>query len=144
MTNLGMDGSGTWYASTDAVQLPNGRTVVAWVKNLQVRFAILDSSYDPVVWYTELNNPIAPTGNCYVSVAADQASRAILTWTDYSWDFRPNLYYALVDSSGTVLTPPVIFCTSEATYLETSSDGYGNTSYTVLRQIYLPLVLRNR
>lgn len=129
MTNLGMDGSGTWYASTDVVQLPNGRIVVVWVKDLQVRFAVLDSNWNKVVWYTQLDNPIAPTGNCYVSVAADQANRAILTWMDYSWDNRRNLYYALVDSNGSVLTPPILFRTSQA-YIETSYEGYGNTSYS--------------
>lgn len=129
MTNLGIDGSGTWYASTDVVQLPNGRIVVGWVKDLQVRFAVLDSNWNTVVWYTQLDNPIAPTGNCYVSVSADQANRAILTWMDYSWDNQRNLYYALVDSNGSVLTPPMLFRTSQA-YIETSYEGYGNTSYS--------------
>jgi len=135
MTNLGMDGSGTWYDSTDVVQLPNGRIVVAWVKNLRVRFAILDSAYNPVVWYMELTNPSAPTGDCDISVTADSANHAILTWMDSDWSYRRNLYYALVDGNGNVLTPPMIFRTAGISpwgsqYIETSFEGYGNTSYS--------------
>jgi hypothetical protein len=135
MTNLGMDGSGVWYDSTDVVQLPNGRIVVAWVKNLRVRFAILDSAYNPIVWYRELPNPSAPTGDLDISVTADSANHAILTWMDSDWSYRRNLYYALVDSNGNVLTPPMIFRTAGISpwggqYIETSFEGYGNTSYS--------------
>jgi len=135
MTNLGMDGSGTWYDSTDVVQLPNGRIVVAWVKNLRVRFAILDSAYNPVVWYIELTNPSARTGDRDISVTADSANHAILTWMDSDWSYRRNLYYALVDGNGNVLTPPMIFRTAGISpwgsqYIETSFEGYGNTSYS--------------
>jgi hypothetical protein len=135
MTNLGRDGSGTWYDSTDVVQLPNGRIVVAWVKNLRVRFAILDSAYNPVVWYTELTNPSAPTGDRDISVTADSANHAILTWMDAGWSYHSNLYYALVDGNGNVLTPPMIFRTAGipprgSQYIQTSYEGYGNTSYS--------------
>lgn len=121
----------------DAVQLSNGRILLAWTvwsgPNPQVAFAILDgTAYNVVAGPTTLTNPAAATGDGYVSVTADAAGHAVLTWMDFSRDYRRNLYYALVDSNGNVLTPPMIFRTSQAasSYIETSFEGYGNTSYS--------------
>jgi hypothetical protein len=93
---------------------------------------VLDTSYNRIAGPTTLNNPSATTGDGYVSVTADAAGHAILTWMDYDWSYRRNLYYALVDGNGNVLTPPMIFRTSQATspYIFTSYEGYGNTSYS--------------
>ena len=126
-TNLST-GYGGWLP--DAVQLSNGKIVVAWSGSM--RFAVLDSAYNRIAGPTTLSNPAAVTGDAYISVAADDAGHAILTWMDYDWSYRRNLYYALVDSSGNTITPPMIFRTSQATdpYIETSYIGYGNTSYS--------------
>lgn len=119
----------------DAVQLSTGRILLAWFvwtdSAPQIAFAVLDTNYNVVAGPTTLSNPAAPTGDANVSVAADAAGHAILTWMDYDWSSRRNLYYALVDSNGNVLTPPMIFRTSQAysPYIDTSYEGYGNTSY---------------
>lgn len=119
----------------DAVQLSTGRILLAWFvwtnSAPQIAFAVLDTNYNVVAGPTTLSNPAAPTGDANVSVAADAAGHAILTWMDYGWSSRRNLYYALVDSNGNVLTPPMIFRTSQAysPYIDTSYEGYGNTSY---------------
>lgn len=123
----------------DAVQLSSGNIVVAWSgwandKNT-IMFAVLnETTYDVMAGPTMLNNPAAPTGDAYVSVAADAADRAILTWMDYEWSYRRNLYYALVNRSGSILTPPTIFRTSQAAspYIASSYEGYGNTSYSLV------------
>ena len=119
------------------MQLANGSVLLAWTNwgadLYEINFAVLDGgAYNVVAGPTALSNPAAVTGNDYVSVAADGAGRGILTWMDADWDYRRNLYYALVDSSGAVLTDPMIFRTSQATHpnIETSSEGYGNTSWT--------------
>ena len=54
--------------------------------------------------------------------------------SDALWSYRTNLYYALVDSNGNVLTDPVSFRTSQATSprIDTSYEGYGNTSYSLI------------
>lgn len=121
----------------DAVRLSNGRILLAWTvwgdPNPQMAFAILDgTTYNVVAGPTTLTNPAAATGDGYVSVTADAAGHAVLTWMDYFWDNRRNLYYALVDGNGNVLTPPMIFRTSQAAspYIQTSFEGYGNTSYS--------------
>jgi len=135
-TNLVGDGTIQDDWGPDAVQLSNGKTVVAWAggsyPNYRIRFARLDASYNRIAGPTTLTNPAAVLGEGYVSVAPDAAGHAILTWLDYDYSYRPNLYYALVDGNSNVLTPPTIFRTSQATspYIETSFEGYGNTSYS--------------
>ena len=136
MTNLSGDGATVWNWKSDATQLSDGKTIVAWSTDSgsidrQIRFAVLDNSYNRIGGITTLNNPAATAGNNYVSIAPDASGHAILTWMDGDWNSRRNLYYALVDGSGTVLTPPMIFRTSQATnpYIFTSYEGYGNTSY---------------
>lgn len=116
----------------DAVQMTNGNVLLAWSDyDETINFALLDgSTYDVVAGPTALNNPASPTGDDYVSVAADGAGHGVLTWSDYDYNYRRNLYYALIDGDGTVLTEPMIFYTSQATepYLSVNYGGYGNTS----------------
>ena len=124
-TSTGADG---W--DPDAVQLSSGNTIVAWSGS--TRFVVLDGAYNLIAGPTTLSNPAAVTGDAYVSVAADSAGHAILTWVDSDSSYRRNLYYALVDGNGNILTDPMIFCTSQATEpgILTNYYGYGNTSYS--------------
>jgi len=128
---------GEYGYGPDAVQLSDGNIVVAWERWAAdkdvMQFVVLNgATYNVAAGPITLNNPAAPTGDAYVSVAADSAGHAILTWTDYDWSYRRNLYYALVDGNGTVLTPPMIFRTSQAEspYIMTSYEDYDNTSYS--------------
>jgi len=123
----------------DVTQFSNGAILLAWASwgtdLSEIAFAVLDgTTYNVVAGPTTLSNPAAVMGDAYVSVTADSAGHAILTWMDSDWSYRPNLYYALIDSNGNVLTDPVIFRTSQATnpYIETSYEGYGNTSYSLI------------
>ncbi|MEA3310474.1 MAG: hypothetical protein U9Q70_13330, partial [Chloroflexota bacterium] len=123
----------------DVTQLSNGTILLAWTSwgtgLYEIAFAVLDgATYNMVAGPTTLSNPASVTGDNYVSVTADNAGHAILTWIDSDRSYHPNLYYALVDSSGSVLTDPMIFHTSQATnpYIETSYEGYGNTSYSLI------------
>jgi hypothetical protein len=150
--NLIEDGSDQWDWGPDAVQLSDGKIIIAWSGGdypaHKTRFAVLDASYRRVVAPTDLTHPAAYGGSGYVSIAADNDGHGILTWMDYDSSYRSNLYYALVDGSGRTLTPPMIFRTSQAVAprVETSFTGDGNTSYTRLplpsARGYLPLLLR--
>ena len=133
----GETATGGYGYKPDAVQLANGSVLLAWTSwgaDLnEISFAVLDgANYNVVAGPTALSNPAAVTGNNYVSVTADRAGRGILTWMDSNSSYRRNLYYALVGGNGTILTDPMIFRTSQATdpYIETSFEGYGNTSWT--------------
>jgi hypothetical protein len=125
--------TGGWGYRPDAVQLSDGSIVVAWEGTIE--FVIIDgTTYDKTYGPSWLSNPAAITGDAYVSVAADEAGHAIVTWMDSDWSYRQNLYYALLDGSGNVLTDPMVFRTSQAPTprIESSYSGYGNTSYSLI------------
>lgn len=138
-TIKGETGLGTYGWYLDVVELSNGRVLLAWsmmdwvAGRPKIHFTLLGgSAYDVIAGPTTLQNSAALTGDGAVSVTADGDGHAILTWMDYHYAYRPNLYYALVDGEGTVLTDPMIFRTSQATepHISTSYTGYGNTSYS--------------
>jgi hypothetical protein len=135
-TNLGQKGYGLV-----ARQLSDGRTILAWHTEASpytgIQFAILDSAYNLLSGPTALDNPAAPPNNAgwigsSLSVASDSNGHAILTWGDTDIRNRPNLYYALVDGAGSILTPPMIFRSSQASspYIGAGSQGQGNTTYS--------------
>jgi len=114
-----------------ARHLSDGKVIIAWEEREwpgnQVRFALLDSPLNRTAGSMVLHNPAAVMVNTAISLAADDASRAFLTWTD-SHACR-HLYYAIVDSSGNVLTPPIIFrSTGNDSAIGSSCCGCGNTS----------------
>jgi hypothetical protein len=91
-------------SSPDAVQVPSGETVVAWIGDGRVRLAVLDASYILAVGPLTLHDPGDGSDDA-LSVTADGAGHAVITWRQAG----VNLYYAVVDAGGNVLTPPVIF-----------------------------------
>lgn len=140
MSNLSADGYNTYDYLPDAVELSDGRIVIAWTGEQwtgatwrdEIRFALLDSAFNRIAGPTTLPNPVAITGSTYVSVSADNGGRAILTWMDSDYNNRRNLYYALVQSNGNILTPATIFKSSQSSqpYMFSSFEGDGNTSYS--------------
>jgi len=142
-TDLSVDETVVEWNNWDAVQLSDGKILAVWEAwgcfpgewVPRIRFALLDTSYNRMGTPACLGKAeAAVTGDVGVSVAADDAGHAILTWMDSDYDYRRNLYYALVDGSGSVLTDPMIFRTAGPTdwarSIETSFEGYGNTSYS--------------
>jgi hypothetical protein len=123
---------GWWGHAPHAVELSNGDIVLAWEG--YVGFVIIDGDTYAVKHGVEyLNNAAAERSEGNLSLAADQVGHAIFTWTDTGSSYHPNLYYALVDGEGEVLTGPMIFRTGQgiAPYIMTSYAGYGNASYTL-------------
>jgi len=138
VTNLSMDNTVIGWGNYDAVQLSNGKILAVWEAwgcypgewVPRIQFALLDTSYNRIGTPVCLKAEAAVNGDAYVSVAADNAGHAVLTWSD--WDNNLNLYYALVDGNGNVLTAPMNFLTSQSlsSFIFTSYEGYGNTSYS--------------
>ena len=136
-TNLTNDGRAR--SSSDAVLLSDGTTAIAWAnydgsypgKN-QLAFAILDGSYNQLHGPTSLNNPVAPKGNDAISITADGQAHAILTWSGPDGS-RTELYYALVNSSGSVITQPMTFLTARNPQIgfQVNWLGYGNAPYDI-------------
>ncbi|MDZ7379331.1 MAG: DUF11 domain-containing protein, partial [candidate division KSB1 bacterium] len=127
------------WRNFDAVQFSNGRILAAWEAwgcfpgewAPRLRLAVLDESFNRVAGPTCLNNTALTNGDSQASLTADAQGRAVVTWMATDRRYQGSLYYALVDGDGAVITPPMIFRASQATspYIETSFEGYGNTSY---------------
>lgn len=119
-----------WYYA-DAAQASNGNIIIGWNSwdgNAHIRYAVLDSSFQTIHAPTILNNPAATVGDEAVSITVDSDDHVILTWHDYLFAQRRNLFYAMLDNTGTVMTPsmPIVYSN---TYLETSFEGQGNTKH---------------
>jgi len=124
-----------------AVQSSSGPVVLAWTNSdsdggngfVTIDNGSLVVSSGP----TELAHP-ADRWTGYLSVARDENGHAVLTWID---EYSGYLFYALVDSSGEVLTPPMVFYPEQnaSTFVSTSLYGQGNTNY-VPAAVFIPLV----
>jgi len=121
-----------------AVQLSGGNILVAWENydypNSDIGYAMLNSAYNVVYGPVTLNNPGSATrfDESYVSVTRDANNRGILTWREiYPVTF--NLFYALVNSGGGLVTAPTAYRGAESLYspyVYSSYDGYGATTYS--------------
>ena len=153
-TNLTNDGQEWWDWASDATQLSDGKILISWLSEFsvpnpsyQIRFTILDAAYNRISGPTAMANPAAQIGDAYVSVTADLHGNAVLTWMDLGYRYRRNLYYALVNGEGEVLTDPMIFRNAALSewgenYIESSYLGYGNTtyrSYDLIYDTFLPI-----
>lgn len=177
VTNLSGDGSVIDWWNWDAVQLSDGNILAVWEAwgcfpgewAARLRYAVLDTSYNRIGTAKCLGlSAVSTTGSTSASVTADAYGHGIITWTERDYIGRSNLYYALVNGSGSILTPPMALGTSmgktatgSAGYgnsngyglygygesasaildgnINTSYNGYGNTSYRSSTQIFLPL-----
>ena len=125
-TVLDLPGNDLFYetsAQADAVQLPNGKVAIAWPTYTGVRLAILDSVY-AIEIESSADTPIPAAGDA-LSVTADASGHVIITWATGEYE---DLYYALADSTGVFLTPPMLYQTS-ANPIETSWNGQGIAPY---------------
>lgn len=132
LTNLTHDANVYDWYYVDAAQLNNGNIVMGWNTwdgvNPNLRYATLDSSFNLIAGPSALPNPAALLGDGPMSISPDSAGNAVVTWHDYSYAYRRNLYYALLDGTGNVVTPPIIF-RSSSTRIDTSYDGNGNAPH---------------
>ncbi|HQY89958.1 hypothetical protein [Caldilinea sp.] len=101
-----------YYESPQAVtQLSNGSILLVWSHwtndKAGLRYALLsNTSYAITTGPIDLDNPFSYTGDAAPSVIADADGRAVITWGENDWGYRPYHFYALIDGSGALLTPP--------------------------------------
>jgi hypothetical protein len=150
--SLTNDDRETWDWIPDATELSDGNIFIVWMDDYaeNIRYAVLSSLYG-------LNGPpevLTSTtySDGYMSVTADANGNAIVTWQKMESSQRQHLYYSLIDSSGTVITPPMVFLSGHQPdpYIYTNFEGYGNTTYLnehnfpwlEQNNVYLPLVIR--
>ncbi|HVM70845.1 MAG TPA: hypothetical protein VMT91_03735, partial [Anaerolineales bacterium] len=129
--------NGQARGGSHAVLLSDGKTALAWInydgsypgKN-QLAFAILDGSLNLLWGPISLNNPAAAQGNGGISITADGQAHAIITW---SGSGNHEMYYALVNSGGTVITAPMAFLSTRNPQngFQVNGLGYGNAPYDI-------------
>jgi hypothetical protein len=135
----------TDWRNYDAVQLSDGKILAVWEGwgcflgewAPRVRFALLDAAYNAMGAPTCLGPKSAAAlyGDGEASVTADADSHAIITWRDSTYtsvSYSRHLYYALVNSSGDVLTQPMIFKAANglSPFLTVNFNGYGISTYS--------------
>ncbi len=120
-----------------------GNILLAWTaEDNQIHYAVLD----PVSYLLQkgpfsLATPDGLYAN-FVSITLDADSRAILTWQDV--DLGTQLYYALVDQTGNLATPPLgYYRVRLAANLTVSHSGFSLAPYIGVYRTNLPVVLRH-
>lgn len=140
-TDLSVDETVVDWGNYDAVQLSDGKILAVWDAwgcfpgewTSRIRYVLLDSAYNRIGTPKCLEkSEAATTGDAAVSVTQGPDRLAVLTWMDLGYNAQRNLYYALINANGVVVTPPVIFQTSSAIppQIITSATGSGNTTFT--------------
>jgi hypothetical protein len=118
----------------DAVQLTGSNILVAWPVTNGLGYALLDDSYNLSGQVHAMINPYTTDNNENVSVTTDGAGRGIFVWSDIGSvggnvaQRRPFIYYALVDGTGAVLTPPAIL-SADRDSLDSSLTGFAIAPY---------------
>ncbi len=134
-------GSG-WGA--DAVQFQSENLIVGWTNPVdsRIEYLVLEPvSFSVVSGPFQFDSPDGRPSD-FVSISTTEAGLAALTWMDAVWNQR--LYYAAVDASGGLVTPPLILSRSSSagSTLIASLNGQGNAPYQTAWKVYLPSILR--
>lgn len=141
--------------SPDAVQLPSGEGLLAWIGDqFKVNYAVIGSNgalktlpnhIDSLGYIAELDLPETQSNlqtrlMQAVSVTREPNGNFVLTWIDKEDDY---LFYALVDRLGNIVTPSMIIAKDVNNGPVLSSKfGYGNAFFVGKVFNYLPLILR--
>ena len=126
VSSLGATGTINNYP-IDAVLLPNGKVAAAWATTTGVQFSILNSAYTLESGPFSAANPNSEDWGGGLSVTTDIDSHVIMTWTAGD---NNSLIYALGNSAGAFITPPMLYKTS-ADYIDISWNGQGNVPYSL-------------
>lgn len=123
----------------DAVQLSDGKIGLVWMNsdNNRVNAVVLGADLSKPSNYLELLNPDGRPSRA-VSITRGQAGQAILTWMDGG--LLERLYYAVLNSSGSVEVAPMSFKYREGESALETVAGFGNAEYLTQWVNYLPAV----
>jgi hypothetical protein len=128
----------------DSVMLANSKILVSWTNTVdfQIEYGILADDgtfvdFDEASLFT-LQNPDQRHSNFVSVTATDGDGLGILSWLDSESGNR--LYYALVDSNGEVITPPIVAWIDNEP-ITVSQTGQGIAPIPDWN-LYLPLINR--
>lgn len=158
-TVINMDGSvsisstpiaGTNGWMVDLVQLATGQVLFGWqdIPTKAINYAILGStllSFDvteTVLSYEDYPGHQNYRSAGYPSVTRSADGTGIITWQDQDW--QEQLYYALIGSDGSQVTPPSLYRRVGSTLPESqiSTNAYGNAPLAS-ESIMMPVIYNN-
>lgn len=123
----------------DGVQMSNGSIGLVWINSTteKVNAVVLAPNLSAPVDYLKLTNPDGRPSRS-VSIARGLSGQAILTWMDGG--LLERLYYAVLDSSGSLAVEPLSFKYREGEPALETIAGFGNAEYLAQWVNYLPVV----
>lgn len=136
--------TGSAGSTPDGIQLNSGSVVLAWNMpgNGALQYAVLGgANMDVTRTTTSLATPKGREPGV-VSVTQDTFGRAVLTWAEI--EQSDYLSYVLLDGSGTVITPAMIFQMGAQTITSISTNmyGWGNAPYNGTWKTFIPRLER--
>jgi hypothetical protein len=124
-----------------AVQFANSNILLGWIEtDGRVAYTYLDAGYTTgaTQYFTHASRRAAGS----LSLTLERDGKAVLTWVDL--DDQDYLFYALLDQSQAIRTPPMIFISNpwgDPSY-QTSDYGFGNAGYLGVYQTSYPYIGR--
>jgi hypothetical protein len=137
--------TGSTGATPDGYLLSDASSVVlGWsvVSSAEVQYMLVDATSLEIIG--GLVKMATPKGRIpsAISVTGDDQGHAVLTWGDA--EQSDYLCYALVNTGGSTVTPPMVYTYGSGSnpLINTNSYGLGNAPYDGSWQVQLPLVRR--
>jgi len=108
-------------AFSDAVLLPNNDIFVGWIRGDTIGYTILSPGLEVLLPSTVLDE--AASGYYKgLSLAATPQGEVVMTWADSS---DSCLWYALIDDTGSILTPAMPFLQAREDWIAVNEQGFG-------------------
>jgi hypothetical protein len=118
----------------DAVALPGGKTAVGWPHEGGISYVILDSGFNLTAGPTSADFEPSALFSRYgsLSMTSGGLDRVVFQWESYTVRNEPAIFYALGNSNGTFITPPLVSLIQNVdTYLYLSENGQGIAPYSI-------------
>lgn len=126
-----------------ALQFVNQNILIAWIaEDGRIGYQFLDNSYNPIGTGASYLEKVNQRNATSLSVTLDVNGRGVVTWSD--GDDGDAIFYALLNSDVTLLTPPLMVISGHLSdpMFQTSDYGLGNAQYLGIYEIFLPITTK--
>ncbi|MBN1666243.1 MAG: hypothetical protein JW862_04120 [Anaerolineales bacterium] len=127
--------------STQVMQFDAGPVLMGWIdsQDRQIGFVTINPAVNYAISSgpTRLETPQGLSADL-LSISQDGLGNAVVTWMDF--DEEQNIYYALLRSTGAVLTPPIQFYDAGGQTITVSKIGASNATYIGKPRVLMPSI----
>jgi hypothetical protein len=127
-------GADNWAAQPIFAEFGNGNLAVVWSLGDRYRYVILNSLLNQVAGPFIIYHPAMSVSQYYspsMSMALDPNGNLVMTWNDPEQNNQKNLYFAIINPAGEVMTQTMIFLKSKWGSLLAGKSGYSLATYTM-------------